>query len=167
MRIGILSDSHGRHDVVARAVDMLIDRGAQAIVHCGDIGTKACLDSLVTSPVPAYAVAGNMDRHVRGLTRAVTHGALTFDPRTVEVPLGDGQFLLAIHGHDERLLAELVAGARFPYVCHGHTHRVDDRRVDSVRVICPGALRSPRGRRALTCVLLDTDADTVDLLVVT
>ncbi|MBL7133588.1 MAG: YfcE family phosphodiesterase [Phycisphaerae bacterium] len=166
MRIGVLSDSHGHDDVVVRAVEMLVDHGVQAIVHCGDVGSPACLEPLVTSPVPAYAVAGNMDRHVPCLARAVTHGALAFHPRTVEVPLGDGQFLIATHGHDERLLAELVAGAHFPYVCHGHTHRVNDRRVAAVRVICPGALHCPRGRRSLTCALLDTDTDTVDLLVV-
>ena len=128
MRIGILSDSHGHDDVLARAIDMLVARGAEAIVHCGDIGTEACLEPLVASPVPAYAVGGNMDRHLPALAHRLTRGALTFHPRTVEVPLGGGKFLIATHGHDEHLLAELVTGAQFPYVCHGHTHRVADRR---------------------------------------
>ena len=166
MLIGIVSDSHGHHDVLARAIEMLTDRGAEAVVHCGDLGTPACIEALAAAPVPAYAVAGNMDRHLAALGSTMTGDSLTFNRRTVEVPLDDGEFLIATHGHNTRLLDELIAGAQFPYVCHGHTHQADDRRVGPVRVICPGALRSPRGRTELTCALLNTTTDTVDLLVV-
>ncbi len=147
-------------------MDAVAVHGAEAIVHCGDIGTPSCIEPLAASPVPAYAVGGNMDCHVAALSVAMTLGSLTYHPRTVEVPLGEGVFLVATHGHDERPLCELVVGGQFPYVCHGHTHRLDDHHVGAVRVICPGALRSPRGRRDLTCALLDTDADTVETLIV-
>lgn len=167
MIVGILSDSHGRARILRRAVDILVGRGAEVIVHCGDFSKIACLDPLAEAPVQTYAVAGNMDRHILAdLPHAAAQRGVTFHPRTVEVPLGDGRFLVALHGHDEHLLEELVLGGRFPYVCHGHTHRADDRRIGSVRVICPGALASPQGRRDLTCALLDTAADTVELLVV-
>ncbi len=166
MLIGIVSDSHGRHGVLTRAIEVLTDRGAQAIVHCGDLGTPACVEALNAAPVAAYAVAGNMDRHLAELASTMAGASVTFSRRTVEVALEDGQFLVATHGHDAHLLDELVSGAQFPYVCHGHTHRADDRRVGPVRVICPGALRSPRGRSELTCALLNTTADTVELLTV-
>ena len=166
MLIGLVSDSHGHHDLLARAIEMLTDRGAQAIVHCGDLGAMTCVATLAAAPVPAYAVAGNMDRHLAKLASAMAQASVTFGRRTVEVPLGDGRFLVATHGHHVHLLDELVAGAQFPYVCHGHTHRADDRRAGAVRVICPGALHGPRGRRDLTCALLDTAVDTVEMLVV-
>jgi len=166
MLIGIVADSHGHHDVLARAIEILTDRGAQAIVHCGDLGTLACVAPLAAAPVPVYAVAGNMDRHLAELASAMARASVTFGRRTTEVPLGDGRFLVATHGHNAHLLDELVAGAQFPYVCHGHTHRAGDHRVGPVHVICPGALHSPRGRRDLTCALLETTADTVELLVV-
>ena len=168
MKAGIVSDSHGRVKTLGRAVEMLVARGAEVIVHCGDFGSVADLAPLAEAPVPTYAVGGNMDRHCGAdLLHTATASGVTFGPQSVEVPLGDGQFLAAVHGHNGHLLEELVLGGQFPYVCHGHTHYADDRRVGAVRVICPGALRSPRGRRALTCALLDTEADSVEFLTVT
>ena len=167
MTVGIVSDSHGHVQALRRAVDILISRGAEALVHCGDFGTVACIEPLAEAPVQAYAVPGNMDRRLLGdLLDSAAESGVTFDPEMVEVPLGGGRFLAAVHGHDERLLEKLVLGGRFPYVCHGHTHRADETRAGPVRVICPGALRSPQGRRNLTCALLDAEADRVEFLIV-
>jgi len=167
MKVGIVSDSHGRVRTLRRAVDLLVARGAEAIVHCGDFGSAAGIAPLGEAPVHAYAVPGNMDRrYLAELRHEAAAGGATFDLQAVEVPLGDGRFLAAVHGHNEQLLSDLVLGGRFAYVCHGHTHVADDRLVGSVRLICPGALRSPRGRRDLTCALLDTESDRVEFLTV-
>ena len=167
MITGIVSDSHGRARKLRRAVEILVGRGAEAIVYCGDFGTIACFDPLAEAPVQTYAVPGNMDRHILAdLASAAARAGVVFRPQTVEVPLGDERLLAALHGHNEQILADAVRGGRFAYVCHGHTHCVSDRRIGHVRVICPGALSAPKGRRELTCALLDTAADTVDLLVV-
>ena len=167
MKAGIVSDSHGRVRTLGRAVELLVAHGAEAIVHCGDFGDVAGLARLAEAPVQTYAIGGNMDRHCLGsLMRLANDAGVTFRPQSVEVPLGDGRFLVAVHGDNEQLLEELVLGGQFPYVCHGHTHRSDHRRVGAVRIICPGALRSPRGRRDLTCALLDTESDRVEFLTV-
>jgi predicted phosphodiesterase len=60
-------------------------------------------------------------------------------------------------------LGELVHSGQFPYVCHGHTHKVRDERIGEVHVINPGALR--RARRH-TVAILDTDGDTLEHVVV-
>ena len=54
-------------------------------------------------------------------------------------------------------------GGQFPYVCHGHTHRLRDDRIGDVRVINPGALNHPRNPRHPTIAVLDTATDTLTI----
>ena len=164
MKIGIISDSHGRTALLKSALDLLTTRGAERIVHCGDLGSADCLALLATAGVPAAAVAGNMDRRVAHLAETARSCGVSFSPDFVEVAFGDGQHLVATHGDNPALLDELIAGGQFPYVCHGHTHRMRDETIGGVRVINPGALRHPRGARLHTVALLDTDTDKLVLL---
>lgn len=167
MKIGILSDSHGRADRIHDAVSQLMDRGAEAIVHCGDITTPEDVSSLARPGVKAYLAAGNMDRDLNSwlLTAARNHG-VDYAPDFIAVPLGHGDHLAATHGHLEHLLDELIRGGQFRYVCHGHTHRYRDEKFGDVRILNPGALWHPKGRRNCTCILLDADADTVEAIVI-
>jgi hypothetical protein len=163
MRIGIVSDTHGEAGRLRKAMAVFELRGVQAIVHCGDVGSGRCLRLLAEAPCSVYVVAGNMDRHVDELAALAQQHGVQFSWEVVEVPLGDGRTLVATHGHDERILGELVRDRQFPYVCHGHTHRRRDERIEGVRVINPGALRHARIH---TVAVLDTDADTVEHVLV-
>jgi putative phosphoesterase len=160
MRIGLLSDSHGNTQRLRAAMALLADEGAQALVHCGDIGSHECVRALGGVAVPAYLVAGNMDRWHHGLKRESQAG-LTFSPTTVEVPLGDERYLIATHGHRESLLDDLITGGQFPYVVHGHTHCRRNEQFPTCRVICPGSLHHPRNPRTPGCALLDAASDSV------
>jgi len=162
MKIGIVSDSHGKVRRLQAALDALAARGAQAVVHCGDVGGVECINALSGAGMDAYLVAGNMDGDIRRLQRAALAGGVKFSSEVIEVPLGDGRHLLAAHGHDEQVLGELIAGGQFPYVCCGHTHRFSDDRHRDVRVINPGALLHPKDTRRPTAALLDTETDTVE-----
>ena len=162
MRIGILSDTHGRQDRLQRAMELLSQRQFGAVVHCGDIGSNECLELLGQARVEAYAVAGNTDRHIQDLVETARRLGVDFHSEVIEVPLGDGRHLVATHGHEDGVLAELIQGKQFPYVCHGHTHRFRDERMGAVRVICPGALRQPRHPRHPTVALLDTGSDVLE-----
>lgn len=164
MKIGIVSDSHSKRDRLQTALEMLRLRGCEAVVHCGDIGSSDCMRLLGESPMAAFAVAGNMDRHLFELDLTAREAGVTFHPATTEVPLGEGRFLVATHGHYQDVLDSLIAGEQFSYVCHGHTHRQRDEKIGQVRVINPGALKQPRQPRYASCALLDTEADTVEFL---
>ncbi len=167
MQVGILSDTHGRSDRLATAIDELTQRGAARIVHCGDITAAEDVRLLGQASAQAYLVGGNMDRDLQSrlLAAAQTHG-VEFAPDFVAVPLDDGEHLAATHGHLENLLEELIRGGQFPYVCHGHTHRMRDERFGEVRVLNPGALWHPKGRSECTCLRLDTAEDTIEEIVI-
>src|SRR5213075_1680398 len=42
--LGVISNSHGRADAVATAVDLFSASGVQSIIHCGDVGGRHVLD---------------------------------------------------------------------------------------------------------------------------
>jgi uncharacterized protein len=164
MLIGLLSDSHANTSRLESAMAILAGQSVDAIVHCGDIEAVDHVVILAQSGVPAYLVAGNMDHHPAKLSRLAEDRGVNFAPDFLEVPLGDGKYLIALHGHNEQLLLELVEGGQFPYICHGHTHRTADNSYGPVRVICPGALIHPRSPKYPTLAILDTDADTVKFI---
>ena len=161
MRIGLVSDSHGKRGALKNALYLLVSRKVEAIVHCGDLCCTSCLHLLDRLDVPVWLVAGNMDSHLRGLDHAVERSAVTFSYSSVEVPLENGEYLVATHGHDLALLDSLIGGGHFPYVCHGHTHRAKDERAEEVRVICPGPLCGPRYPSFPTAAILDTGDDSL------
>ena len=147
-------------------MEVLVGLGAEAVVHCGDVGSAECVEVLGAAGVPAYLVLGNMDRRQTKLAAAARKCGVALEREVVEVPIGDGRHLAATHGHDEQVLAELVIGGQFPYVCHGHTHRIRDDRFAGTRVINPGALRHPKDPKHPAAAILDTEADTVEHVLV-
>ena len=61
MIIGAISDSHRETKVAASAIDWLLARGADLLVHAGDIVESETLRLLQQSGKPYFAVLGNND----------------------------------------------------------------------------------------------------------
>lgn len=161
MRIGIVSDSHGKDGRLSQAVSLLLDCRVDTIVHCGDVGSRSCVKLLGQAPVPAYLVAGNMDHNVQALARAAAECGVLFSSEVIGVRLAEDVYLVATHGHDVNVLGELILDGQFPYVCHGHTHRPRDDRFGRTRVINPGALH---GTAIYTVAVLDTGTDSLEVI---
>ena len=163
MRIGIVSDTHGDTKGLSHALEIFSHHQVQAVVHCGDVGTIQCLRLLADAAPNVYVVTGNTDRHIDQLAEEAGSLGINFAWEAVQVPLGEGKALVATHGHDDKLLGELIADRQFDYVCHGHSHKIRDERVNGVRVINPGALHRARVH---TVAVLDTATDVLEHVVV-
>jgi putative phosphoesterase len=163
MIIGILSDTHGDTTLLAHAMEVFSHHEVHAVVHCGDVGSLECLRMLAGAEPKAYIVAGNTDRHLQELSDEARQLGAAFASEIIQVPLGDGRALAATHGHDPELLGELIADRQFPYICHGHSHRIRDDRVEDIRVINPGALHRAKVR---TVAVLDTETDVLEHIIV-
>lgn len=64
MKIGILSDTHTKVKKAKEAIDMLMDEGAEFLIHAGDIGKVETLELLKESYLKYVAVYGNNDAHL-------------------------------------------------------------------------------------------------------
>ncbi len=157
MRLGILSDNHGRLDPVGVAVGLFRAAGVDGIVHCGDLCGLETLE--VLAGLPVWFVWGNMDIP-RPRDRAVVEACGAHWPASTPVVIeGDGRRLAVCHGH-ESIFSE-VCRSGFDYVLHGHTHRRADQRRGGTRIINPGALYRVAVR---TVAVLDVAADDLQFL---
>lgn len=64
MKIGIISDSHTKIKKATRALNMLVQNGAEFIIHAGDIVQLETLELLRDSGLGYIAVYGNNDAHL-------------------------------------------------------------------------------------------------------
>jgi len=163
MIIGIVSDTHGDVMQLTHALEVFSHHQVQTIVHCGDVGSIECLRVLAKAAPKVYVVAGNMDRHAEELAAESLRLGIDFAWEAIQVPLDDERSLVATHGHDHKLLGELITDRQFPYVCHGHTHKTRDEVIDGVRVINPGALHNAKVH---TLALLNTETDILEHIIV-
>lgn len=157
MRIGILSDSHGRVKITARAVSTLLERGAELLIHLGDFETELVIDELVGHE--CRIVFGNCDWDIKGLTRY----AQAMDVR-VDHPLGrlevDDKTVAFTHGHIGRIMDQALEDG-VDYLLHGHSHELRDECIGSTRIINPGALfRASR----YTVAILDPGLDALEFI---
>jgi putative phosphoesterase len=152
MILGILSDTHGRHERAQRAVRVLREARAEALIHCGDLGSQRVLDAM--AELSGWFVWGNTDDMDPALARyAETLGIRP--PRRVPLRIdADGRIIEVYHGHEpefgRRMNVLYAADERgqpcgeVNYVLHGHTHVANDARIGGARLINPGALhRAP------------------------
>ena len=148
MILGVLSDTHGQRQRTATALCLLERVGADAFVHCGDVGGEGVLDELAGRRV--WLVWGNTDDPDGGLEAyARSLGLEVGNPAPLRLEL-DGRALAVFHGHETRfarLMAHLHKTGSLPpdfgscdYVLHGHTHAVADTRVGLLRVLNAGAV---------------------------
>ena len=155
--IGVLSDSHGCADTTARAVDELLSRGAQTLIHLGDLETEAVIDELVGHN--ARIVFGNCDWNEQSLTRYAELVGVRVDHPLGLVEIG-GKRVAFTHGHLDRLLREAIDDG-VDYLFYGHTHTVSDERCGKTRLINPGALfRAAR----YTAAVLDPASDRLTIV---
>lgn len=160
-KIGLLSDSHGRADTTRRGVKVLLDHGAQMLLHLGDVGTIEVIDALClnrpgsVTQIDARLVFGNTDWDQDTLASYARDLGVRVDHPVGRVALEDGGELVFCHGHEPDPMQRAVA-ERARYLCHGHTHQRLDTRRRGTRIINPGALFRAS---AYSVALLDTDAD--------
>ncbi|HWI35055.1 MAG TPA: metallophosphoesterase family protein [Burkholderiales bacterium] len=116
MRVGLISDTHGL--LRPEAVKFL--RGADHIIHAGDIGDPAILAAL-QEIAPLTAVRGNND--TGRWARKVPHSA------NLEL---DGVVIHVVHD-----IADLRAKARVVVTGHSHKPKVEER--EGVLYVNPGS----------------------------
>jgi putative phosphoesterase len=132
MFIGVISDTHGllRPEAVAAL------RGADRIIHAGDIGDPAILERL-SKIAPVTAVRGNVDREAWAKNIPETN--------VLEV---DGVSIYVLHILENLDLKPKAAG--IDAVIYGHSHIPKQEMKDGVLHFNPGSAGPRRFQRPVT-----------------
>jgi len=134
--VGVISDTHGL--LRPEAMDALA--GSRYIVHGGDVGREAVLQTLERI-APVTAVRGNTD--VEPWTERL--------PKTNVLEAG-GIRIYAVHDIAELDIDPVAAG--MAVVVYGHTHRPAMEHRDGVMYLNPGAAGARRFRLPVTVARL-------------
>lgn len=162
MLVGILSDTHDEEEMTMKALAQFRRRGADLLIHAGDIMSAEMLR--LFKDFPARFVLGNEDKDVAGLNEESLR--LGFGPieRQTVFEAGGKSFLM-LHGEssDVPLFRRAVASGEYNYIVKGHTHSFENYIAanNKSRVINPGALYHAY---EFTVALLDTERDNVEMI---
>jgi putative phosphoesterase len=131
MKVCIVSDSHDRADALAQAVQAARERGAEAVIHCGDLIGAQSLKPALTAGLPVHLIHGNNLGDAQALHRLsrTSGGQLQYHGADARLELG-GRRVFVVH-YDDYGYAMACTG-EWELVCCGHSHRAEVRRVDSV-----------------------------------
>lgn len=152
VRVGIISDTHGKLD--KRIIEVLDD--CDIAVHAGDIMCGEILKTMKKTTDKVVAVRGNND--IPAIWQDEHHDALLkLDHEAViNLPGGD---VVVLHGHqhgpkpDHAILRRTYTRARM--IIYGHSHKLVCDMDDSPWVVNPGAAGETRTHGGPSCLVLE------------
>jgi uncharacterized protein len=160
MKIGILSDTHGRVETVRTALGEFLTRGVDLLIHCGDIDDAETVSAF--AGWNAHFVYGNCDGDRVGIRRAIEAIGATLHEPFGRLELA-GKKIAWLHGDKADLKSDVVNGESCDYLFYGHTHVADQLIVGKTLVVNPGALFRARQK---TCLTLDLPGGAMESIVI-
>jgi len=132
MKVCIVSDSHDRADALAEAVQAGKERGAEAVIHCGDLIGAQSFKPALEAGLPVHLIHGNNVGDTQALHRLsrITGGQVQYHGPDARIELG-GRRVFVVH-YDDYGYAMACTGD-WDLVCCGHSHHAEVRQVATVR----------------------------------
>jgi len=133
MRIGVVSDTHGKADFFREAVRQM--GAVDLLIHAGDHLSDAVSMSRETG-IELVAVTGNCDWHASG-------------PAEEEIDIM-GHKILVTHGHrygvkiDNTKLVQKLREGKYDLIIYGHSHVPEITYLPDGCLLNPGSVSSPR-----------------------
>ena len=156
MLIAVLSDTHNNERNTLRALELVQARGAELVLHCGDICDTDTAQ--LFHQLPTHFVKGNNDFDVAGLQATIRAIRGTWHGAFADLELA-GRRIAMLHGDQWRQLGRAIQSGSYDYLFFGHTHVFERNRTGRTIVLNPGALHraSPK-----TCALVDLTSGRID-----
>jgi putative phosphoesterase len=132
VKLCIVSDSHDRADPLAEAVRLAKARGAEAVIHCGDVIGTQTLRAALAVGLPMHVIHGNNLGDPVSLSRWARErpGELQYHGPDARLELG-GRRIFVVH-YPEYGYAMACTGD-WDLVCCGHSHEAGVRQVKNIR----------------------------------
>lgn len=161
MKICILSDSHDHIPLLDHAVAEARQRGAEAVLHCGDVVAPSSLKCLVKHHLPTHVIHGNNsgDLYTLGQLANNPENVISYHGMDAGIELGQRKIFLVHYPHYARAMA---ATGDWDLVCCGHSHNATLQEIPNIRggttlLVNPGTVGGVGGAPA-TYVIADLDS---------
>ncbi len=159
MLLGILSDTHDHLEHIALAKKVLADRGADPVVHLGDICAGPAVRAM--AGMPLIGIVGNNDGDLLGLQRNFKQIDADFRGQFAVLEF-DGLRIACYHGTVAELTDALIKSTSYDVVLTGHTHEATIEERDGVLALNPGSVHG-FGKPG-TVAILDTITKHAEIL---
>jgi putative phosphoesterase len=166
MKICIVSDSHDRGPMLARAIEAAKADGAETVIHCGDIIGGNTLKASLKLGLPIHAVHGNNLGDPVAISRLAweSNGLLHYHGHDGSIALGDRRIFITHYPHYAHAMA---CTGDYDLVCCGHSHEPEIRRQVNVMgshtwLVNPGTVAG-LGAPSATWILGDLSSLTFDV----
>lgn len=132
MRVCIVSDSHDNRRLLEQAVEDAKARGAEAVLHCGDVVAPTTLRVLKRFELPVHVIHGNNTGDLFALHQLMHEpdSPVRYHGQDAALHLGGRRIFIVHYPHYANALA--LTGD-YDLVCCGHDHRASVREVSNVK----------------------------------
>lgn len=165
MKICIVSDSHDNRRLLEHAAEDAHGRGAEAILHCGDIVAPTTLRVLKKFGLPVHAIHGNNMGDMYAMHQLVHEpdSPVNYHGQDGVLNLAGRSIFMVHYPHYAQAMA--LTGD-YDIVCCGHDHRVSVKAVVTIKggttwLINPGTVGGVG--KGPTYILADLDALAFDI----
>jgi len=141
MKIGIISDTHSKVQRAKESLDLLLENGAEFIIHAGDIGEYETLELLKNCGKRYVCVYGNNDAHL-----APYHNKFNLVQEPHYFKLADTKFKL--------MHLPFYMTPDTEVVLFGHTHEFQSEFIEGTLFLNPGE-SCARNKPFSECVMLE------------
>jgi len=160
MKICILSDSHDHIPLLDAAVAEAKTKGAEAILHCGDVVAPSTLKCVIKHGLPVHVIHGNNtgDPFTLGKIANDPSNQIHYYGMDAEVTLADKRIFLVHYPHYARAMA--MTGD-WDLVCCGHSHEQTMESLSNIKgrttlLVNPGTIGGV-GQAAATYIMADLE----------
>lgn len=134
MKLLVISDSHGNIANLKHVMGFAKKIKVAAVLHAGDWDTIESVEVVLSFEIPLYTVLGNADIH-EDVIQKLKVKSEKFDEDFLEFELG-GRKIGVVHK-----IKNLELGiSDLDIIFTGHYHSKDDRTINGIRVVRPGAI---------------------------
>lgn len=132
MKVCILSDSHDNRRLLEHAVEDAQARGAEAVLHCGDVVAPTTLRVLKKFGLPVHVIHGNNTGDLYAMSR-LSHepdSVVRYHGQDAVLHLAERSLFLVHYPH---YAAAMALTGDYDVVCCGHDHRASVTSVGNVK----------------------------------
>lgn len=155
MKILIISDSHGNIANLKHVLGFAQKYKVEAVIHAGDWNTVQSVETALSYGIPLYSVLGNADIDLE-VGKILSSRCKKFDRVLLEFGLSGRKIGIT---HKPSDVKNFFGDKKLDIVFTGHYHSKDEREVNEVKIVRPGAIIN-----GINFAIYDTVSGTIEFV---